>query len=289
VSALAQAALRRHALMHHGSMEGAMRNSIYAREPVSQFPRSQAIERHTIDQRRSDALAAEFKGGLGREDVLRKEKDDLSQRHVMLAQEFEHRITNGLQLIASLLSLQSRTMPTQEARIQLSIAARRVIALGTVNHRLHPSDQPTNVELKEFLIGLCDDLSDLLFQDRTDHAILVEGTKVELPSSLASGLGLITNELITNSVKHANGNITVRIEKAAPGTYSLSVLDDGPGPPVGCEAKNKGLGMKLVVWLVKQIDGDLQIIPRANGIRACVTVIFCSPRFGTDEAWRLST
>ena len=53
----------------------------------------------------------------------------------MLAQEFEHRITNGLQLIASLLLLQSRAMTTPEASIQLSIAARRIDALGSVHHR----------------------------------------------------------------------------------------------------------------------------------------------------------
>jgi len=267
-----------------------MSNSISARESVFQFPGAQAAERYTIDQRRYDALAAELKESLAREYVLRKEKDDLSQRHVMLAQEFEHRIINGLQLIASMLALQSRTMPTVEACIQLSIAARRVVALGTVHHRLHLADQPTDVEFKEFLITLCDDLSDLLFQNRTDHAIVVEGTRVVITPSIASALSLITNELITNSVKHANGDITVRIEKAAPGSYSLSVLDDGPGPPVRCEAaKSKGLGLKLILWLVKQIDGDLKIIPRANGSRACVTVKFCWPRFGTDETWRLST
>jgi two-component sensor histidine kinase len=85
-------------------------------------------------------------------------------------------------------------------------------------------------------------------------------------------------------VKHANGDITVRIEKAAPGTYSLSVLDDGPGPPVRWEAaKSKGLRLKLVLWLVKKIDGELKVIPRASSSRACVTVIFCSPRFAADE------
>jgi two-component sensor histidine kinase len=193
----------------------------------------------------------------------------------MLAQEFEHRVTNGLQLIASLLSLQSRTMTTPEARTQLSIAARRVVALGTVHHRLHLLDQPANVELKEFLIGLCDDLSDSLFQNRTDHAIVVEGPKVEIRSSLASALGLITNELITNCVKHTNGDITVRLEKSGSATYSLSVLDDGPGLPAGFAAdKSKGLGMKLVLWLVKQIGGDLQINPPHDGHRASFIVTF---------------
>jgi two-component system, sensor histidine kinase PdtaS len=268
-----------------------MSSSISSQQPVFQFPRSQTVKRDTIDRRRYDALAAELQASLAQEDVWRKEKRDLLRRHVMLAQEFEHRITNGLQLIASLLSLQSRTIPTlEEACIQLRIAARRVVALGTVNHRLHLSDLPANVEFTEFLVGLCDDLSDLLSQNKTDHAIVVQGTRVEIPSWLAHTLGLITNELITNSVKHANGGITVRVENTAPATYSLSVLDDGPGLPAGVvTGQSKGLGMKVVLWLVKQIDGDLEIIPRANGRRACVTVKFCSPRFGTDETWRPST
>ena len=105
---------------------------------------------------------------------------------------------------------------------------------------------------------------------------MVEGTKAEIPSSLAGALGLITNELITNSVKHTNGDITVRLEKRAPGAYSLSVLDDGPGLTAGVEAaKSKGFGMKLVLWLVEQIGGELQINPRDGGHRACVTVTFC--------------
>src|SRR5579863_2501865 len=143
-----------------------MSNSISAREPVFRFPKWRTVERNLIDQRRYDALAAELQASHAREQALRDEKRDFSQRHIMLAQEFEHRITNGLQLIASLLSLQSRTMPTPEACIQLSIAARRVVALGAVHHRLRLSDQPINVEFQGFLISLCDDLSDLLFQNR---------------------------------------------------------------------------------------------------------------------------
>jgi two-component sensor histidine kinase len=258
------------------STEGPMSNSIFAREPIFRFPKWRTAGRHPINQRQYDALTAELQASLAREDALRDEKSDLLQRQAMLAQEFEHRVTNGLQLIASLLSLQSRTMTTPEARTQLSVAAHRVVALGTVHHRLYLLDQPANVEFKEFLVGLCDELSDLLLPNRTDHAIAVEGTKVEIPSAVASALALITNELVTNSVKHANGKITVRLERRAPATYSLSVLDDGPGLLAGVEAANdKGLGMRLVRWLVKQIGGDLQIIPRDDANRACFTVTFC--------------
>jgi two-component system, sensor histidine kinase PdtaS len=116
-----------------------------------------------------------------------------------------------------------------------------------------------------------------ILQEQTDHRIVVEGTKAEIPSSLASPLGLIANELITNSVKHASGDITVRIEKTAPTRHLLSVLDYGPGLPPGYEAaKSTGLGMKLVLLLVKQIGGDLQITPRANDARAGIAVSFCT-------------
>ena len=242
-----------------------MSDSIVAREAVFRFPVSQRVACDAIDRWRYEALAAELRASR-----------ELLQRQVMLAREFEHRVVNGLQLIANLLSAQSRTMPTPEARNQLSIAARRVVALGTVHNRLGLLDQPANMDLKEFLIGLCDDLSSLLLQGRYHHAIVVEGAKAEIPSSLAGALGLITNELITNSVKHTNGDITVRLEKSAPAAYSLSVLDDGPGLAAAGEAgESKGFGMKIVLWLVEQIGGELQTNPRHDGHRACVTVTFC--------------
>jgi hypothetical protein len=80
-----------------------------------------------------------------------------------------------------------------------------------------------------------------------------------------------------NSVKHANGNATVRTEKVALDTYSLSVLHDGPGLPARFEAtKSQGLGMKLILQFVKQIGADLQIIPRHGGHKTCFTVTFAS-------------
>ena len=176
----------------------------------------------------------------------------LSQRQVMLAQEFEHRLINGLQLIVSLLSLQSRTATTPEAADQLTIAARRVAALGRVHRRLHLLDHQDHVEFKEYLQHLCEDLSGLLFQDGSGYAIVVEGAKVEIPTTLAIPLGFIVNELITNSAKYAEGHVTVRIEATSPTDRSLSVVDDGPGLPAGFKpADSKGLGMKIVLSLVQ--------------------------------------
>ena len=123
------------------------------------IPLRRAFLRGRSEQKSYNTLVAELEDALGREAVLLKEKHELSDRQVMLAQEFEHRLVNGLQLIVSLLSPQSRTATTPEAADQLTIGARRVASLGRVHRRLHLLDHQDHVEFKEYLQLLCDDLS----------------------------------------------------------------------------------------------------------------------------------
>jgi two-component system, sensor histidine kinase PdtaS len=220
----------------------------------------------------------ELQAALAREAALRREMGDLAQRQVMLAQEFEHRLINGLQIISSLLSLQSRAAKTTEAADQLAIAATRVAALGRVHRRLHLLDHQDRVEFKRYLENLCEDLSRLLCEESGDCAILVEGANDEIPTVFAIPLGFIVNELITNSVKYAKGNIIVRFETTAPGRHSLSVSDGGAGLPAGFDPDGgKGLGMKIIGALVKQIGGELHISTGDDGRGARFTVAFQTP------------
>ena len=95
------------------------------------------------------------------------------------------------------------------------------------------------------------DLSDLLFQEGAKRAIVIKGVNVEIPTELGIPLGFIINELITNSVKYAKGNITVRLGTAAD-VHSLSVSDDGPGVPAEFDPTGgSGLGMKIIKSLAK--------------------------------------
>ena len=237
-----------------------------------------ALRRDTREQdRHRAALTVDLRESLARERVLLREKSDLSQRQVMLTQEFEHRLINSLQLIVSLLSLQSRNATTPEAATQLTIAARRVGALGRVHRQLHLLDHEDKVQFKPYLQHLCGDLSDLLLQDGSGYAIVVEGENVEIPTAFAIPLGFIVNELITNSAKYAQGNITVRFKATSSGNLSLTVSDNGPGLPTGFDAsKCKGLGMKIVLSLVKQIGGELHILPGDNGRGTRFTITFGS-------------
>ena len=247
-----------------------MSNSVY--ETDFQFPSPRAV-REVRERKQRDAMTAELQGARAREAFLLREMHELSQRNDMLTQEFEHRLVNSLQLIVSLLTLQSRAA-TPEAAAQLTIAAHRVAALGRVHRRLHLLDHQEKVEFKQYLQHLCEDLSGLLFQG-TDHVIVVEGADCEISTALGIPLGFIVNELVTNSAKYAESDITVRVEKTSPACHSLSVLDDGPGLPAGFDpAKSKGLGMKIVQSLVKQIGGELHVAPGDHGRGTRFTVMF---------------
>jgi two-component sensor histidine kinase len=109
----------------------------------------------------------------------------------------------------------------------------------------------------------------------TDRRITVEAAEIHIPTALAIPLALILNELITNSAKYAKTHITVRLESSSIMGHSLSVSDDGPGLPEAFDpARSKGLGMKIIATLVKQIGGALQIGPGDEGHGTRFTIKF---------------
>jgi len=210
--------------------------------------------------------AAALQTALAREQVLRHEKSELLHRQDILAREFEHRLANSLQLVAGMLTLQGCTASTAEAAAQLCAAARRVNAIKTVHCRLHSVDRQERVEFKTYLEGLRGDLSGLLFHDPSSRAVIVQSAALEIPTRLGVPLGFIVAELITNACRHTKGDIAVRLEPATSESHSLSVSDDGPGPPTGFDpANSKGFGMKIILLLVKQIGGELSVFPGDDG------------------------
>jgi two-component system, sensor histidine kinase PdtaS len=252
-------------------------STTHAAEDKSQRTHPRVVSRETLWQEKYAATKAELTAALLREEGLLRDRADLLQCQDIVAQEFEHRLVNSLQLIVSLLLMQSRAATTVEAAAQLAIAARRVGAFGRVHRRLHLLDHRKNVELQQYLQGLCDDLSGLVFPDGSGRTVIVEGAYVTLPTALGIPLGFIVSELITNSSKYAQGDITVRIERLTTACL-VSVTDDGPGLPVDFSpAAGKSLGMKIIHALVKQIGGTLQFTLGDDDRGTRVTVTFESP------------
>jgi two-component sensor histidine kinase len=147
-----------------------------------------------------------------------------------------------------------------------------------VHRRLHLHDRQKNVDFKRYLQSLCGDLSDLMLQKNGGRSVIVTGTDIVLPTALGVPLGFLVSEAITNSVKYAQGDIVVSMGELADAIV-LSISDDGPGLPAGFDPKNgKGLGMRLIHSLAKQIGGTLEFAPGRDGRGTRLIVAFTPQR-----------
>ena len=210
------------------------------------------------------------------DESLLRQKDETIQNQALLSSESDHKLLNDLQMIISLLSLQSRATANAETASQLAAAADRIAMIGRIHRRLHSFNGASTVAFKRFLEDLCSDFSVLMSSGQRDEwDIAVEAVEIELPTVTCRPLGFIANELITNATKYGNGRISVRLEKTLEGSCALSVSNDGPGLPNDFDpAAAKGLGMRIVRSFVERIDGELLIGRGDKGRGARFTVLF---------------
>lgn len=194
-----------------------------------------------------------------------------------LLREINHRIGNSLQFVSNFLMLEGlHTDPLVTKHLHAS--ADRVARIGRIHHRLSQSGQGEVADIGEYLEELCEDISDSLSLD-SGYQVVVKSEPVELPSTLITLLGLIVNELVTNSAKHAypdsqTGKIEVSFN-AIDDLCVLSVSDDGVGlSKNSMEGRHSGLGTKLIQSLVRQIHGEIKSGPNQNDKGWITTISF---------------
>lgn len=205
-----------------------------------------------------------------------QQKDDALQFLEISNKESDHRLLNGLQLVVSLLSLQSRSSANSETASQLAAAANRVTMIERVHRRLHAQDGVPMFAFKQYMDDICRDFSTLLSSTATsERSVVFDGEDAILPGATGVPLGFIVNELITNAAKYGTGQIVVRLERQATAKYALSVRNDGPCLPDGYDpAASTGLGMKIIRSFVQRIGGELQFGRNDNNQGARFTVLF---------------
>ena len=141
-----------------------------------------AIAMYEQELERHRATESELRESVLRERDLLRQKDELIQQKDILSKESEHRLLNGLQLITSLLTVQSRGSKNPEVAAQLIIAANRVATLGRIHRHLHMLDKLESVEFKKYLEKLCHDLADMgPMNFRSDRSALREPSSRFLP------------------------------------------------------------------------------------------------------------
>lgn len=195
---------------------------------------------------------------------LSRQKEVIEAREkekALLLRELNHRVKNNLQMISSLLNLQSNELSGHPAEEALITGQYRVEALSLVHRKLYQEGVESKVELKEYVeelvLGLFHSYH-INFAPEIDIADLTVGIDTAVP------LALIINELITNAIKYAfNTNETpslkVTISKIKD-QIELEIVDNGPGFTEKERSKSNSLGLKLVTSLATQLGGDLQLL-----------------------------
>jgi PAS domain S-box-containing protein len=186
----------------------------------------------------------------------------IQEKEVML-KEIHHRVKNNLQIISSLLSLQSSTIEDKEANAVLKESQNRVRSMALIHEKLYQSNMLSRIKFSEYIQGLTTYL--IPAYEQTGHVTFhIEADDVWLSLDAAVPCGLIVNELISNALKYAfpDGK-PGRIELSASAEGDLIKLvatDNGVGIPAGKDILDGNtLGLQLVHSLVGQLEGELHI------------------------------
>ena len=219
---------------------------------------------------------------LGMEDiterlVLEREKDDLLRQKDVLLEELEHRIANSLQIIASIILMKARTVQSEETRLHLQDAHKRVMSIAAVQRQLHASGATGSIEIAPYLSKLCETLATSMIGDTRPISLKVVGAGGSATSRQAESLGLIVTELVMNALKHAfpdekiDGQIIVAYDVAGT-NWKLSVSDNGIGRPDGVFAQPKtGLGTGIVKALSQQLNAQVETLAGPSGTTISIT------------------
>ncbi|MGZ5876325.1 MAG: sensor histidine kinase [Bradyrhizobium sp.] len=219
---------------------------------------------------------------LGMEDVtkrrvLEREKDDLLRQKDTLLEELQHRISNSLQIIASIILMKARAVQSDETRFHLEDTHKRVLSIAAVQKRLHAAAALGAIEVAPYLSQLCDSLAASMIGDARPISLKMVGKGGSATSRQAESLGLIVTELVMNALKHAfpgdktKGQIIVSYDMAGT-NWKLSISDNGIGKPEGSFAPGKsGLGTGIVKALARQLDAQVETIAGVDGTTVSIT------------------
>jgi PAS domain S-box-containing protein len=210
------------------------------------------------------------------EDItLRKQTEacvaaSLQEKEVLL-KEIHHRVKNNLQVICSLLNLQARSMPSTVLSEQLKESQNRVRSMALVHEMLYQADSLSKINLHEYVMDLIKHLS-RSYTSTTISLNTEVSQDIFLDIDTAILCGLIINELISNSFKHAfeqhcSGEINIKGFLDSNDSLVLTVQDNGRGLPADWSLeRNKTLGLELVKDLAEQLKAKIQI-DSIDGVR----------------------
>lgn len=195
--------------------------------------------------------------------------ESLKEKEILL-KEIHHRVKNNLQVISSILNLQSSFVTDENTLEILQESRNRIRSMAIIHENLYRTEDFSSINFSSYLENL---LANLVASYRINEEVLLETSleEVDLILDQAIPCGLLVNELITNALKYAwkqgeKGTITINLYQDKT-TIHLNIFDDGVGLPFNFhEKKTETLGLQLVETLIEQLDGELDV-QNENGTR----------------------
>jgi PAS domain S-box-containing protein len=205
-------------------------------------------------------------------------KSSLREKEVLL-KEIHHRVKNNLQVISSLLSLQSRYEKDNNSENIFRESIDRIKTMANIHALLYQSRDYARIDFSRFITDLANQLYVSYDPNRESAALVTHIKDVSLDIDTAIPCGLVLNELVSNAMKYAfpngkRGEITISMSSEE-GRVTLMVSDNGIGFPEELDFRNtESLGMQLVTELVEQLDGTIELI-RDGGTE--FRIVFAAP------------
>lgn len=205
----------------------------------------------------------QLRGERERNAALALRSGQLAARTEVLFGELQHRVSNNLQMIGALLSLQKREITDPEAVLALDDAASRISLIGRIQRQLYDTSG-SQIALDHFLRELTADVIEAGGKPGIAHGVSASST-VMLPPDALIPLALIMAEAIANAIEHGfarrdHGRIDVALVEATT-SLQLSVTDDGAGLPIGFDPRTTtSLGLKIASTLARQLGGSFEVV-----------------------------
>jgi two-component sensor histidine kinase len=229
------------------------------------------------------------------EEEVRAARDNfaaLAEERALLLREVNHRVSNSLQLIASLLHFQSDMSGSPDVKAALKEANGRVLAVARVHRSLYTSTDVRWVSLADYLNTLICDLKDVSAETEHRDEISVAADPLQARPDAAVALGIVATELVLNALKHAypNGQGPVRVRLDARGSHiELSVEDDGICPEhANGSGRLSGLGQRIIAGMADKLAGELRYAQTPTGARAILRFPFSGDVLPSQQTARIS-
>ncbi|AWM12788.1 hypothetical protein DI487_02150 [Flavobacterium sediminis] len=182
-----------------------------------------------------------------------------------LLREIHHRVKNNLQIISSLLNMQSKDVKNDDILYLLKEGQNRIQAMSLIHQKLYQSEDIDKVDIENYVKDLTTFLSQMYIGDSKRITVNIYAHKCKFDFETAVPLGLVINELVSNAYKHAfidqsQGTIKIEIESLGDLDYELKVSNNGIPLPEDFSMENqKSLGLKIVSILSRQLRGSFEI------------------------------